>query len=625
MSSTEKKSPASGGRGSGPAAGKLSFYLCGDIGCLGTGSEEVYEAFLQELEERGFGRSLNDGTGEGLPFTVHKTGCKGLCTEGPVLEVFPSETLYFKVRAEDVAAILEAEERGERYEKRLYRDKEKKAYLPKAESIPFYSGQKKIVLKANGRVRPDSIDDYRSTGGFEALEKALRMGPEEIVRSIEASGLRGRGGGGFSTGKKWRSVFEEEEKERYIICNGDEGDPGAFMDRSLMQGAPFQILEGLVIGAYAIGAAQGYIYVRDEYPIAIAHLKKAIEIAEREGYLGTNILGSGFDFRIDIKRGAGAFVCGESSALMRSIEGKLGEPNEKYIHASEKGLWQRPTVLNNVETYANIPYIITEGHEAFRRMGTDGSPGTKVFCLVGKVKEAGLVEVELGTTIRELVEEIGGGIIADRGFKAVQTGGPSGGCIPASYADTPLDFDSLDELGSMMGSGGLIVMDEHDCMVEVARYFTKFLVEESCGKCTPCREGLVQILGILENISRGKGESGDIELLEELGNYVADSSLCGLGKSAAHPLLSTIRYFRDEYVDHIENRHCSAGVCKELTSFQIDNEACTRCLLCIKACPVDAISQGEGDRKSAALSIDQELCIRCGECRNVCLFDAVSW
>jgi NADH-quinone oxidoreductase subunit F len=552
---------------------------------------------------------------------IHTTGCKGLCTAGPVLEVAPEGTLYFGVTPEDAAPIIAAAERGELYRTRLYRDRKRKEYLPTADAIPFYAGQKKVVLAANGRVRPDSLDDYLELGGFTALRKAIGMEPEAIIAEVEAAGLRGRGGGGFPAGKKWRSVFEEEEPVRYLICNGDEGDPGAFMDRSLMQGAPYQILEGMIIGARAVGARQGYIYVRDEYPLAIRNLETAIARLEEQGYLGEAILGTSFEFTVTIKRGAGAFVCGESSALMRSIEGKLGEPNEKYIHASEKGLWDKPTVLNNVETFANVPFILNRGAQEFRRMGTDGSPGTKVFCLVGKVKNAGLVEVELGTAIRTVVEEIGGGIPADRAFKAVQTGGPSGGCIPASLADTPIDFDSLDELGSMMGSGGLIVMDEHDCMVEVARYFTNFLVEESCGKCTPCREGLIQILGILERITKGEGRREDIELLEELGEYVNDSSLCGLGKSAATPLLSTIRYFRDEYRDHIENGHCTAGVCKALTTFTIDTGACTKCNLCIKVCPTEAIRTDEREN----LYIDQELCIRCGECREVCRFGAVTW
>ncbi len=608
----------------------LRFFLCSDIGCSGseggTGSDAVYSEFLRLLDLRLGKRKGSGGAPSSSPaappFEIHRTGCKGLCTEGPVLEVYPEGTLYFRVRPEDVEPILEASEKGELYNKRLYRDKERKEFLPSPESIPFYKGQKKVVLGANGRVRPDSVSDYVDLGGFSALQKALTMEPAAIVEVVEHSGLRGRGGGGFPTGKKWRSVMEEAEPVHYIICNGDEGDPGAFMDRSLMQGAPFQILEGLIIGGYAVGAGEGFIYVRDEYPAAVENLKKAIHIAEEQGYLGKNILGSGFDFSIAIKRGAGAFVCGESSALMRSIEGKIGEPNEKYIHASERGLWDKPTVLNNVETFANIPWIINHGAEEFRKMGTESSPGTKVFCLVGKVKNAGLVEVEMGTPIRTVVEEIGGGISKGRLLKAVQTGGPSGGCIPASYGDTPIDFDSLDSLGSMMGSGGLIVMDEHDCMVEVARYFTKFLVEESCGKCTPCREGLVHILSILERITAGEGKRGDIELLEELGEYVADSSLCGLGKSAANPLLSTIRYFREEYLDHIQNGHCTAGVCKGLTTFYIDSSACTMCRLCVKACPADAIIEDEAE---GTLTIDQTLCIRCGECRNVCLFGAVKW
>ena len=593
----------------------VTFYLCGDIGCRGAGSDAVYAEFQRQLKEH---MQRNKRKME-----IRLTGCKGLCTEGPVIEVQPQGTYYFKVQPEDVAFIIEAVEKGELYEKRLFRDRQKKEYLPVPGKIPFYAGQKKVVLAANGRIRPDSLEDYLSLNGFEGLKKALRMEPDQVIQVIEESGLRGRGGGGFPTGKKWRSVYQHrDESVHYLICNGDEGDPGAFMDRSLMQGAPLQILEGMIIGAYAVGAEEGFIYVRDEYPLAIQNLEKAIQIVEKAGYLGKNILGSGFDFHITIKRGAGAFVCGESSALMRSIEGKLGEPNEKYIHASEKGLWDKPTVLNNVETFASVPYIITHGAKAYRKMGTDTSPGTKVFCLVGKVKNAGLIEVELGSTIEEVVEGIGGGIIADRKFKAIQSGGPSGGCIPAEYKKTPLDFEALNELGSMMGSGGLIVMDEHDCMVEVARYFTKFLVEESCGKCTPCREGLVHILGILERITRGEGKMEDLDLLKELGEYVADSSLCGLGKSAANPLLSTMRYFKDEYIDHIQNRHCSAGVCKDLTTFTIDNEACTLCRLCIKTCPVEAIHE---DTASKTLHIDQDACIRCGECRSVCLFNAVKW
>ncbi len=593
---------------------RLSFYLCGDIGCSGTGSDQVYDEFQRQRRAR--------TTKQESPFAVYRTGCKGLCSKGPVLEVLPEGTYYFNVKAEDVGPIIDSALNGKLYQKRLYSDPNKKTQLSAAEEIPFYAGQKKLVLAAMGRVRPESLEDYQALGGFQALGKALKMQAKDVVSVIENSGLRGRGGGGFSTGKKWRSVFEQDEPIRYLICNGDEGDPGAFMDRSLMQGAPYQILEGMIIAAYAVGAHEGFIYVRDEYPLAIENLTRALSVLESEGLLGRDILSSGFDLNISIKRGAGAFVCGESSALMRSIEGKLGEPNEKYIHASERGLWGKPTVVNNVETFANIPFILNNGADSFRSTGTKKNPGTKVFCLVGKVKNAGLVEVELGTTIADVVEKIGGGMHADRSFKAVQTGGPSGGCIPASLAETPVDFDSLDKLGSMMGSGGLIIMDEFDCMVELARYFTNFLVQESCGKCTPCREGLIQILRILERITEGRGRMKDLDTLAELGDYVTDGSLCGLGKSAANPLLSTLRYFRDEYIDHIRNAHCSAGVCKPLTAFTIDPEACTKCRLCIKACPVDAISE---KTPGGRIVIDQELCIRCGECRNVCLFNAVKW
>ncbi len=585
---------------------KVRFLVCNDIGCQGTGSSNL----LQEFE-----RLKEDW------FEIRTTGCKGLCAQGPVVEVSPRGIMYFKVKKEDIPKLIASTKQGEVYEPRLFRDKKAKKYLPLAQEIPFYAHQKRIVLGVNGQVDPLSLDEYRLfSSGYNGLKKALTMKPSEIIDEITTSGLRGRGGGGFPTGKKWKSVSEEHDPEHYIICNGDEGDPGAFMDRSIMQGCPFMVLEGLTIGAYAVGAHRGFIYVRDEYPIAIDHLRTAIQSATESGLLGNNILGSGFDFTIEIKRGAGAFVCGESSALMRSIEGKIGEPNEKYIHASERGLWEKPTVLNNVETFATVPYILREGAQEFRKLGTEKSPGTKIFSLVGKIKNAGLIEVELGSPISTILYDIGGGIVRDRPFKAIQTGGPSGGCIPAEYTDTPVDFDSLTDLGSMMGSGGMIIMDDHDCMVEVARYYTSFLVEESCGKCTPCREGLLQILNILNRITEGKGNREDLKTLENLGNYVAESSLCGLGKSAANPLLSTLRYFKNEYLDHIDNKHCTAGVCKELTTFQIDLEKCTACGLCVKVCPVDAISVDDKQ-----YSINQDLCIRCGECRNACRFEAITW
>ena len=574
---------------------KVRFLVCNDIGCQGTGNREVLKAFAEQKEDW---------------FEVVPTGCKGLCAQGPVVEVSPGETVYFKVRPKDVPEIIAAAGRNEVY-----------GSGQEASEIPFFKYQKKIVLAVNGQIDPLSLDEYRDlAAGYLGLKKAFSMQPAGIIEMITAAGLRGRGGGGFSTGKKWKSVGEQPEPVHYLICNGDEGDPGAFMDRSVMQGCPFMILEGMTIGAYAVGAHEGFIYVRDEYPIAIDHLRKAIEAARESNLLGKNILDSGFDFDITIKRGAGAFVCGESSALMRSIEGKIGEPNEKYIHASERGLWGKPTVLNNVETFATVPFIVREGAQEFRKMGTEESPGTKIFSLVGKIRNAGLIEVELGTPISTIINDIGGGIIADRPFKAVQTGGPSGGCIPAELINTPVDFDSLTDLGSMMGSGGLIVMDDCDCMVEVARYYTNFLVEESCGKCTPCREGLLQILGILERITRGEGVMEDLNTLEELGPYVAESSLCGLGKSAANPLLSTLRFFRDEYVEHIKHRRCPAGICKELTTFRIDLSKCTACGLCARVCPVDAVRVEDGSYR-----LDTEKCIRCGECRNVCRFEAVVW
>lgn len=588
---------------------KVRFLLCNDIGCQGTGSGSLVDEFEKHQADW---------------FEVRTTGCKGLCAQGPVVEVVPGEIMYFKVQPEDVPKIIEQTKAGTVYEPRLYRDKAAHTYLQQSSEIPFYRGQTRLVLAVNGRIDPLSLEEYRRfSSGYQGLKKALQMKPEEVVEEITKSGLRGRGGGGFAAGNKWKSVQTAEDVVRYFICNGDEGDPGAFMDRSIMQGCPFTILEGMAIGGYAVGAERGFIYVRDEYPIAVEHLRRAVSLAREENLLGSNIMGSGFSFDIEIKRGAGAFVCGESSALMRSIEGKIGEPNEKYIHASERGLWGKPTVLNNVETLATVPYIIREGADRFRAMGTGNSPGTKIFSLVGKIKNAGLIEVELGTSISTIIHEIGGGVPGGRSFKAVQTGGPSGGCIPGKYGDTPVDFDSLSALGSMMGSGGLIVMDDHDCMVEVARYYTSFLVEESCGKCTPCREGLLQMLSILNRITTGEGRLEDLTALEELGRYVTESSLCGLGKSAANPLLSTLRYFRDEYRDHIENKHCTAGVCKQLTTFQIDREKCTACGLCAKVCPADAITVSTGPPKRYA--IDLEKCISCGECRNACNFEAIIW
>jgi len=585
---------------------KITFLICGDVGCLGNGSREIYDRF-RELKQDWFEAKL--------------TGCQGFCAAGPVIQLQPLNIFYQKVKVSDIDEIIEKTRNNDVVERLLFKDPQSRKRISETDRIPFYKHQKKLVLKTNGQIDPESMEDYLGLGGYDGLRKALALKPMDVVNEICESGLRGRGGGGFSTGRKWQSIHEAKSSTKYVLCNGDEGDPGAFMDRSIMQGTPHSVLEGMIIAAYAVGANLGYIYVRDEYPAAIKNLKKAITDARSNGYLGKNILNSDFSFNINIKRGAGAFVCGESSALMRSIEGKIGEPNEKYIHASESGLWKKPSLLNNVETYANVPYIVLNGAKAFRELGTEGSPGTKVFSLVGKIKNAGLIEVEMGTTLRQVVYDIGGGILKDRPLKAVQTGGPSGGCIPEEHLDLPIDFDSLSRVGSMMGSGGMIVMDDCDCMVELARYFTRFLMEESCGKCTPCREGLVQIYNILERITQGQGKPGDIEDLEELGEYISSSALCGLGKSAPNPLMSTIRYFRNEYIDHIENKHCTAGVCKALTRFEIDPDKCRQCGACYRACVADAVEQLE----DGTYRIDPDRCIKCGECRLACNFNAIIW
>jgi NADH:ubiquinone oxidoreductase subunit F (NADH-binding) len=477
-----------------------------------------------------------------------------------------------------------------------------------------------VVLKQNGHIDPESIDDYLSIGGYQSLRKVLtEMTPDEVVAEIKDSGLRGRGGAGFLTGLKWEFTRKAPGEIKYIIANGDEGDPGAFMDRVIMEGNPHSVLEGMAIGAYAIGAREGYIYVRDEYPQAVKRLRLAIKQAEEHGFLGENILDSGFDLTVRIVRGAGAFVCGESSALMASVEGRVGEPRPKHVHATHKGLWDRPTALNNVETWANVPVIIANGGDWYAQIGTARSTGTKAFSLVGKVKNTGLIEVPMGTSLREIIFDIGGGILKDREFKAIQTGGPSGGCIPANLLDLPVDYEQLTEAGSMMGSGGMIVMDERTCMVDIARYFVDFLRDESCGKCAACREGIRQMLSILTDITQGRGEEGDIELLEELGTAIQQTSMCGLGKSAPNPVLSTIRHFRHEYEAHIRDKKCPAGICRELTTLYIDPDLCKGCAICKQRCPHDAIL---GERKEVHV-IDNELCIRCGVCREVCPSDAV--
>jgi NADH-quinone oxidoreductase subunit F len=535
--------------------------------------------------------------------------------------VEPQGLFYGKVTAADVPEIVsETLIEGNPVKRLLWTDPETGQEVLFEREIPFYQRQLKLVSRKCGTIDPTSVEDYLAEGGYRALEKALfEMRPQEVIEQVELSGLRGRGGGGFPVGRKWRSCREADGLVKYVIANGDEGDPGAFMDRCLMEGDPHSILEGMIIGAYAIGAHEGFLYVRDEYPLAVEHLSIAIGQAEQHGLLGEQILGSQFDFTVTINRGAGAFVCGESTALMNSLEGKMGEPRAKYIHTVESGLWGRPSNLNNVETWANVPLIINEGPQRFGEIGTNGSKGTKIFSLVGQVNNPGLVEVPMGTTLREIIFDIGGGITGGSPFKAVQTGGPSGGCLPGSRLDMSVDFDLLSDAGSMMGSGGMIVMDERTCMVDLARYYIGFLISESCGKCVPCREGLVQMNEILTGICKGQAHEQDIDTLEELAHFMRDASLCGLGQTAPNPVLSTLTYFRSEYEAHIFEKKCHGGVCRDLISYVIDPDLCNGCTLCSKECPEGAIS---GEKKAVHV-IDQNACVRCGVCFSLCRQDAV--
>jgi NADH-quinone oxidoreductase subunit F len=553
--------------------------------------------------------------------TIKATGCQGLCEKGPMLRIEPDDIFYTCVKVSDVPEIVEKTLLNRQVvERLLYHEpsRNKKVLSPK--ETRFYGKQMKLALRNVGEIDPFSIEDYIFRGGYKALEKVLsEFSPDEVISEIEKSGLRGRGGAGFPTGRKWRQCARMKDSPRYVICNGDEGDPGAFMDRCIMEGDPHSVIEGMAIGAYAVGSHEGFMYIRDEYFLAIRNMLHAIEQARERGFLGKNILGSDFDFDVQIVRGGGAFVCGESTALMASIEGKVGEPRAKYIRSVEKGLWGKPTVLNNVETWANIPVIINRGAEWFGSIGTEKSKGTKVFSLVGKVKNTGLIEVPMGMTLRDIIFDIGGGIAEGRKFKAVQTGGPSGGCIPESLIDIPVDFDSLDRVGSMMGSGGMIVMDDRTCMVDVARYYLKFLSEESCGKCVPCREGIRRMLEILNDICEGRGRPDDLETLAELGETVKEASLCGLGKSAPNPVLTTLRYFKGEYLAHVNDKTCPAGVCKNLTVYYIDEALCKGCGLCRKSCPSGAI---EGQPRQP-FAIDESKCIKCGSCMDACRFGAV--
>jgi NADH-quinone oxidoreductase subunit F len=589
---------------------KSRITICAGTGCLAYGTQKLINSFQSLIEEKGIQDKVE----------LRTSGCHGFCERGTLAVIEPQGIFYQQIKLRDAEEILDKTIlNGEVIEKLLYKDPLTDEKITLEKDVQFYAKQKRLLLGMNGQIDPKSIEDYLAIGGYNAVGKALNsMEPEGVIQEIIKAKLRGRGGGGFEAGWKWDSTRKAVGEQKYVICNADEGDPGAYMDRSLLEGNPHSVLEGMIIGAYAIGSSEGYIYVRNEYPLAVANIELAIEKAREIGLLGDNILGSGFNFEIKINRGGGAFVCGESSALFASIEGRIGEPRAKYVHATDKGLFDKPTNLNNVETWANVPLIIDRGADWYQSIGTENSKGTKIFSLVGKINNTGLVEVPMGMTLREIIYDIGGGIPNNRKFKAVQTGGPSGGCIPEKYLDSPVDFDELTKLGSMMGSGGMIVMDERNCMVDVARYFLKFLEAESCGKCTPCRDGVQQMGVILDRICEGEGKEGDIETLEWMCETIADGSLCALGGSAPNPVLSTIRFFRDEYEAHIKDKKCPGGVCKSLIAYTI-NESCNGCHLCFKPCPTDAIT---GDKKKMHY-LDQEKCIQCGACHEVCKFDAV--
>ena len=586
--------------------------VCGGTGCTSSGSQQIIQTLKEELKKN---RLQNE-------VAVVKTGCHGLCAEGPVMIVYPEAVFYSKVRPEDVEEIVsEHLLKGRIVERLVYHEAQAPEGIKSLNETTFYKKQHRIALRNCGVINPESIDEYIGTGGYEALGKVLtEMTPDEVIQTILDSGLRGRGGAGFPTGLKWRFASGNRGNvQKYVCCNADEGDPGAFMDRSVLEGDPHVVLEAMAIAGYAIGADQGYIYVRAEYPIAVERLQIAINQAREYGLLGKNIFESGFDFDIELRLGAGAFVCGEETALMTSIEGNRGEPRPRPPFPAVKGLFASPTILNNVETWANIPQIIINGPKWFASMGTEKSKGTKVFALGGKINNTGLVEIPMGTTLRTVIEDIGGGIPNGKKFKAAQTGGPSGGCIPAEHFDIPIDYDNLISIGSMMGSGGLIVMDEDTCMVDIAKFFLQFTVDESCGKCTPCRVGTKRLLELLEKITDGRGTLEDIDKMEELCYYIKDNALCGLGQTAPNPVLSTLRYFRDEYIEHVVNKRCPAGVCKKLITYKIDPVKCKGCTLCARNCPVDAI---EGQVK-VAHSIDTSKCVKCGTCIDKCRFGAI--
>lgn len=584
---------------------------CGGTGCTSSGSEDIIKEMEAQLKANGLDKEIK----------VVKTGCFGLCALGPIMIVYPEGAFYSRVKVEDVKEIVEEHLLKGRIVKRLlYSETVDEDNIKSLNEVDFYKKQHRIALRNCGVINPENIDEYIAVDGYRALGKVLtEMSREEVIDVVKKSGLRGRGGGGFPTGTKWDFTYKAEGDQKYVCCNADEGDPGAFMDRSILEGDPHSVIEAMAIAGYAVGANQGYIYIRAEYPIAVKRLKIAIDQAREYGLLGKNIFDSGFDFDLDIRLGAGAFVCGEETALLTSIEGKRGEPRPRPPFPAVKGLWGKPTLLNNVETYANIAQIILNGADWFNQIGTEKSKGTKVFALGGKINNTGLVEIPMGTTLREIIEDIGGGVPNGKKFKAAQTGGPSGGCIPAHLMDTPIDYDSLISIGSMMGSGGLIVMDEDNCMVDIAKFFLEFTVDESCGKCTPCRVGTKRLYELLTKITDGKGTMEDLDKMEELCYMIKASSLCGLGQTAPNPVLSTLRYFRDEYEAHVRDKVCPAGVCKNLVKYSIDAEKCKGCSACARKCPVGAIS---GEIRNPFV-IDTDKCIKCGVCMDTCKFGAV--
>ena len=591
-------------------SGKRAIVLCGGTGCLSSNSKEIREKFEKIIAERGLGDKV----------TVNQVGCFGFCSQGPFVKIFPEDTLYRTVSLDDVDEIIETDIIGGGIvERLLYVDPVTKEKVAKQDDINFYKKQHRIALHGCGVIDPENIDEALGWGAYAGLAKALTMDRQEVINTILESGLRGRGGGGFPTGRKWQFAYNQDNDTKYVVCNGDEGDPGAFMDRSILEGNPLAVIEGMVIAGYAIGAQNGYFYVRAEYPIAVNRLRLAISQAKQEGLLGENILGSGFSFDVHIRLGAGAFVCGEETALLNSIEGQRGMPRPRPPFPAVKGLWQKPTIVNNVETLACVPFILRNGVEAFAKYGTEKSKGTKVFALGGKINNVGLVEIPMGTTLRELIYDIGGGIPGGKKFKAIQTGGPSGGCLTEEYLDEPIDFDNLVAKGSMMGSGGAIVMDEDNCMVDVAKFYMEFICDESCGKCTPCRIGTKRMLEILTKITKGQGTMEDLDELDELSKAVKTNSLCALGQTSANPIVSTLTHFRDEYEAHIKDKKCPAKVCKKLMQYKIMPDKCKGCSLCSRQCPVNAIT---GVIRSP-FEIDQSKCIKCGMCISSCKFNAI--